>query len=462
MKRASLVLLALMAGAAAAKPAARTDYAWSWPIAADTNAGAVRVVLSPEVYARVAEPDLRDLAAYNAAGAEVPFGPIPSTRASATITAPSRDVPWFALPDSRRDATPGESVHLSLARGADGTLSRIELDVPVAPTPGDAAARVFVFDFGEPRQREGIDGLVLEWQPLDVGITARFRVSGSDDLVAWHTVVAQAGIADLRQGDFTLVRRRIELPGATWRYLLLERIDDGAPLAITRATATVAPRTTPTAPARTWVAAVLRASTDKGEYELELPGPLPVERIDVELASDGSVANVRVASRATPDSPWRERRAFTAFRLGGAAALRNEDQAVDVTRDRYWRIAAESPLDAAPALKVAYRPEEFALLPRGDGPYSLVAGSATARRSDFPIAVLLAEARSRLGTGWQPADATLGPLAPVSGEAALVRPERPVDRRQLLLWGVLIGGAAIVLFMVLRLMRGEGRSAGAP
>jgi len=162
-----------------------------------------------------------------------------------------------------------------------------------------------------------------------------------------------------------------------------------------------------------------------------------------------------VASRAAPDAPWRELRAFTAFRLGGAQALRNEDQAVDVTRDRWWRIVAESPLDAPPTLRLAWRPEEFVLLPRGDAPWSLHAGSAQARRSDFPIAVLLAEVRSRLGGGWQPTDAMLGHRERVAGESALAVPPAPIDTQRWLLWGVLVGGALLVLVLVLRLMRGE-------
>jgi hypothetical protein len=74
------------------------------------------------------------------------------------------------------------------------------------------------------------------------------RVSASDDLVDWQTLVAQAGIADLRQGQYALVRRRIELPGVPSRYLLLERLDDGAPLELVRFTATSAPRHAPNAP----------------------------------------------------------------------------------------------------------------------------------------------------------------------------------------------------------------------
>ena len=120
MRHALLVVIALAANAVVAKPAAREDYAWSWPIAADTKAGAVRVVLPPDVYARVAEPGLRDLAVYNAAGAEVPFGPIPATQAIATLTPPSRELPWFALPSSVQGSSASDTVHLTLARGADG------------------------------------------------------------------------------------------------------------------------------------------------------------------------------------------------------------------------------------------------------------------------------------------------------------------------------------------------------
>lgn len=457
MKHTFAIAVLAVACTASAKPAPRDAYAWSFPLTADTSAGAVRVVLTPEVYAHVADASLRDLAVYDAEGKEVPFGPIPSTLATKVMRTAPRELPWFALPAPAPGSNSLDSVHLTLQRGPDGGLSRLDLDVPASAPATPAAARDFVLDVGAGEDDASLEALELDWQPVSDGISARYRISGSDDLVSWRMLVGEAGIADLRQGDYALLRKRIELPGTGSRYLLLERLDDGIALPITHVSGIPGERSTivSSAPAREWVEATPLPSNEPGVFDFQAPGPLPIERIGVELAGEGTVANVRIASRSSLEAPWRDRRAFTAFRLGGTIALRNDDQSVDVTRDRWWRIVSDPPLDTRPVLRVAFRPEEFALLSRKAGPYWLVAGSATARRSDFPIAILLAEVRSRLGSHWQPSDARIGALAPIAGPAALVVPPKPVDTRQWLLWTVLVAGAALVLFFVVRLLRGE-------
>jgi hypothetical protein len=93
------------------------------------------------------------------------------------------------------------------------------------------------------------------------------------------------------------------------------------------------------------------------------------------------------------------------------------------------------------------------LLPRGEGPFLLGAGSARAQRPDYPIAALLAEWRARREAGLAMAEASLGSAEPLAGDAAY-RPGMALPWRQWLLWGVLVLGAGLVIGMVVKLVRG--------
>jgi len=98
-------------------------------------------------------------------------------------------------------------------------------------------------------------------------------------------------------------------------------------------------------------------------------------------------------------------------------------------------------------------------LAQGNGPYRLVAGSARARRADYPVDIALMQLRTKLGADWQPPLATLGARAVLQGEHALISAPTPPDWKTWLLWAVLVGAAALIGGMALSLLksRDEGR-----
>jgi hypothetical protein len=122
-------------------------------------------------------------------------------------------------------------------------------------------------------------------------------------------------------------------------------------------------------------------------------------------------------------------------------------------RDAHWRLRTEPAQLRAPMLSMSWRPEQFVLLTQGAAPYRLAAGSRSARRPEYPLRTVLGEMRARQGDLWLPPEAALGAGVPLAGEAALVAPVAPPNYKQWLLWGVLLGGAALNIGMVLKLMR---------
>jgi hypothetical protein len=454
MKGVATGLFAL-ARAASAGAAQRGDYGYEWPLQVRPEAGAQRLDLPPEVYAHVSDRGLRDLDAFNAAGEALPLGTIPEPAPAAVAPPPPAryTLPWYAVPAEPPAADAGD-LHLRIERDPNGRLRRIDADVSTASAAATPASDLL---FDASAVDVPIDAIELSWAQLaHANVTARFRVLASDDLDRWRTIVPEASVVDLNQNGFALLRRRIELPAARPKYLLLQRLDQGTPLVIEGATALLAVErgeAVRTKPA-TAVARFVAEDPKLHAYDYVAPGPLPSMQVSLELASPNSVSSVQILSRDRDDGYWQLRGAFTAFRVqsdGGEAS--NEPLAVGYSRDRQWRVVAQPPLDKPPALKLSYRPDTFVVLPRGAGPYVLVAGSAIARRADYPMQELIAALqRARHEPAALPL-ATLGDMRATRGEAALQAPPPPPPVRKWVLWGILIAGAAAVLFMVLQLVR---------
>ena len=101
---ALLLGLAVAGGASAIAALQPKDFARQWPVQAPcapgtgTCEGAYAVTLDESVYRQVRRADLGDIAAFNAAGEVLPFGPMP-----VEYRAPNaqwREAAWFLLPPS--------------------------------------------------------------------------------------------------------------------------------------------------------------------------------------------------------------------------------------------------------------------------------------------------------------------------------------------------------------------------
>jgi hypothetical protein len=164
--------------------------------------------------------------------------------------------------------------------------------------------------------------------------------------------------------------------------------------------------------------------------------------------------------RAGDNDPnvWLQRADFVAFRLRQDDSVIGNDETSTFSagRARDWRVEAATPLEHAPTLSVAYTPDRFVFLTQGQGPYRLVAGSARARRSDYPVETALAQLRAKSGADWQPPLAALGARETLQGDGALVAPPVVVQRdwKTWLLWAVLAGAAALIGGLALSLLRG--------
>ncbi|HET9483562.1 MAG TPA: DUF3999 domain-containing protein [Xanthomonadales bacterium] len=439
-----LMLLAL----AVAAPVP-TEFARSWPLELSRDEGAYRIELGEDVYRHLVQDDLSDLVVFDAAGAAVPFGPVPLPRdAAPTLLRTTQALPWFRVP-REPGARIEESLELNFTRGADGRLAPVVRSASTIEAPAEEV----ILDASA--VSGGIDSVELALAPGAAGsFSARVDVLASDDLMQWRTVAADQAVMSLEHQGRRLERRSIELPSLDANYLLLRRAEGAGTLPLAGATAHSA-QYAPGIPAGRGgsIAPAPAAADTEGAFVYDTGGPFPIDRAQLALAQPNSVVSATIESRAAPDAAWTVRARTTAFRLRtGGTEIANLADDIERSRDREWRVTTSPPLAAPPRLVLGYRADPFLLLAQGEPPYRLAAGSHVQRRPAYPLGALLSELQARLGPHWSPAVATIGAGAPVPG-AASGPPPPPLPWLRWALWIVLVGGAGAILLMVAQLLR---------
>jgi Protein of unknown function (DUF3999) len=478
MKLTIALILACIAASAQAQTA--PNYAYAWPIVAEGGSAAYQIELPTEVEATLTSADLGDVDVLNAAGESVPTAPY---RTPATAAGHTAFPPLYTVVSQKPSSTPSDDgIHLHIERGPDGKLRSLDADITPAPPPrartGVAAnekavelpppADVQTIALDDATQlivdasalHEPLASLRIDW--FQDGY-AHIEVSASDDLQTWHTLVHDAVVMRFTQSGNTLQRHEIPLPQAAHGYLLLKRSDPEAPLGDVRVS--VVTLGAARQPEQHWLVAEPDAGVSsnaddaqKPEFRFRLPAPLSINAVDLQLADDNSVATATLSYQRMPDGAFSQTvNGFVAFRLRDGDNVLTNDPLRDFTtpRTRELKLGLSNPVSHAPTLKVAYTPNRIVFLAQGAGPFRLVAGSVTAHHADAPVEAALARLRMSGGADWQPALATLGARAEVRGEQALQAPlpPKPSPWQTWLLWGVLVGAAAIVGGLALSLLR---------
>lgn len=447
-----VTMLALATPLAAAESALPQpeQFAWQWHLPIPPGQPMARFTLSEAHYARLLRDDLSDLAAFNAQDDSLPLGPASQLPGAWPVaTSP----PLLVLPALRLPRDGGEGIdraQLEVALSAARRGLRIDID-PAGQPAAPAADWLVLLDGLE----HGARALHVELMPQAVdALHARVEIAGSDDLSDWRALGPPQTLLSLRQDDLQLQRLGLDLPpGWQPRYLRLRRLDgaQGLPIQTLRAE----PRARIDAPGlqRISLQGTPVAGTP-GAFDYQLPGPIPVERAALQLADGNSVARLSLLSRANADSGWRERLNTVAFRLDDAdGTVAAPAQSLARQRDRHWRVLSAPALAKPPRLQLDYRPDAFVVLAQGDPPYRLAAGSARARRPDYPLAAAFAELRSRHGEHWLPPDIQPDQGQALSGDDALRPPAEPLPWRRGLLWALLIAGSLAVAGLALSLLR---------
>ncbi|MFL6609673.1 MAG: DUF3999 domain-containing protein, partial [Pseudomonas sp.] len=394
LSRIGLGLMGLWAALAVAAPEQPQDFAHQVPLALSGEGPWYRLALPLDVQLRARQTDLNDVRVFNAAGQAQAYALVresAQSRENRTLT----DVKWFPLYNAADDSERAPSVRVQ--SNANGTL--VEVQPSSRLEAGEEELRGWLLDASA--IKAPLQQLILDWTSERDGFQ-RFTIEASDDLQHWQAW-GEGQVARLTFADERVEQHEVSLPGQSARYLrLLWDSPSSAPV-LTSAQLQSASRESLPLPL-VWSQPLAGTTTKAGEYTWQLPMGLNIEQVQVELSQANSLAPVTLAGRRESSHPWQPMGGGLLYRLtqNGQDVQQNQLQLSGQTvqqlkltvDERGGGLGTE-----APALRFAVRPTQVVFLARGDAPYNLALGSATAKAASLPLTTLIPDYKpSRLAT----------------------------------------------------------------
>ena len=443
---ALLAALASLTGAALAAGPSLEDFATGLVLVPGGSQPVQELALPDAVYDAVTRADLGDLRVFNSAGIVVPHAlcvaprPLPAEVQERPLTV-------FALAAPQGGAaTSADEIRVESANGAIVTIREPRAAAGTPDVATDTGA--WIVDAGEPPPE--IRSLKFAWTTADGAAELAVRVEASDDLDTWRTVVPRTTLLRTTADGQVLERSIVNLPTGHYRYLRFERGDRGPPPRFHGVTAEVSLPARPPEPFR-FAAAPLADVAADGAFLFESGRLAPVHTALVQLPAPNMSVEVELDSRSAADGPWQRRWSGRVSSIQAAPA----PETFAPVSDPYWRVrvlrGAETLGTARPALSLGYHPARLQFAAQGDGPWLLAFGSARAPRAEPAGCNSLAAGLSDDEIGqaaFQPA-----PAARFGGSEAYVEPAKPTPVRRIVLWGVLLAGAALLAGMAMSLRR---------
>ena len=444
------LLAGLLAGLALGTQAAERpeDFAYAAALSSQAPGALRRVELPAWVYMGVTRADLGDVRVFNGDGEVVPHALMPRPTPS-TSTEPGSALPYFPI-RSAAGAAP-EAIDIRVQRTAGGTITHVEARRGI--TGATLSLTGYLIDASA--LKAPVASLELAFREPASGYSVTVRVEGSDDLAHWSTLAAGAPVMALQFGGERLERRVVEMAQARSKYLRLTWPPGQPALELIAVQARAA--SVVVEPARAWRAVAGAAVVGRdGEFEFDLQGRFPVDRLRVALPQDNTLVSAQLLSRTDLQADWRYAASGVLYRLRQEAEpVISPALSIGVNHDRYWLLRVDRKGGGVGRgvvqLEVGWLPQTLVFVARGNGPFQLAYGNARAQPSAYPIESLVPGFRTDAELH---ADvATAGEQRIVAGPAAL---RRQHDYRTWALWAVLFLGVALLAWMAWRLGRQVG------
>jgi hypothetical protein len=444
MKALIILLFALAQGAALAAERPE-DFAYGMPIQTGAQSALYEIEVPLAVYRGVTRTDLGDLRVFNGAGETVPHAVKPREALQVTAVAAAR-LPVFPLRGASGDKT--DASHIRIQKRGDGTIVSIQ-NLPRAGAPA-RQLRGYLIDAS--LVKRPIQSLELDWQGAAGDFVGKVRIEGSDDLKAWRIVTGQAALARLNFGGFKLNQNRVELRGAADKYFRLTWPDHQPPLEALSVLAE--PAAGLVAARRAWHSFEGTAVAGKmGEYSYDLGGPIPFDRLRVELPQVNSLTHLQVLARGKTNDEWRLKTSATVYRLRrGDADVTSPEIALSSAGEHQLLLRADQKGGGTgagvPVVQLGWIAQKLVFAARGNAPFQLAYGNSAAKPAVFAIDAVVPGYKS--DAQFNVEAASLGEPITLAGPARL---RDALDYKKWTLWVVLIFGVAALGFMAYRLAR---------
>lgn len=420
------------------------DFSSQVPLSVSGNGPWYRLELPLAVQLNARQADLSDVRVFNAAGEPQAYA-LSRQASQRTESREVTDVKWFPLYAADTQATlPG----VVMKTTAEGTL--LEIKPSTAAKPGKQVLRGWVLDAS--KIKAPLQQLSLDWSREQEGFQ-RFSIEASDDLQHWQSW-GDGQVARLSFADERVEQHDVSLPGQSARYLRLVWKGQAAPLLTSAKLASATSSSLPLP--LVWSPPLSGTRLKAGEYSWKLPAGLSVERLRIELKQPNTLAPVTLAGRRDSNQAWQPLSNGLLYRLtqNGQDVVQDELQLPGQTvtelklqvDERGGGLGAE-----APALHFAVRATQLVFLARGEPPFTLALGNASAKAANLPLSTLIPDyTAERLNTLGQ---AKVAGAVAVTSPAVAATVDSGTNWKKLGLWAVLLLGVAALGAMAYSLLR---------
>lgn len=435
----------LLAASAGAAPPSKNDYSSGMTVRANYAQPMIEAVLPDDVYRVVTRADLGDLRVFNADGMPVPhaFCAAPSSM-EPQVTEKALQV--FVLQGRDQVYTDSSRVAVETPSG-----TRVNVEESSAPAPEVVSGLIHIIDA---RETQPLRAIRFDWRSPDGASEVKVRIETSDDLDQWQTIVPASTLLLAQQGDQELRRERIALPVREYKYLRVQRIDNGPPLILNSVTAEQVAAAEDIEPL--WFSALHMAAKEADVLYFDSQHMAPVTYARIRLTQQNSTVSVSLQSRPDEESSWRSRWTGESYVIVSDTVRRESPPAqFQATTDRYWRlqILKDPQVYQDSTLELGYRPAKLRFLAQGPGPFTVAFGSRRAEPAqpavcDGLLANMSAADRERMIE-----QGFVDPVVQLGGAEALKPLPKKTPAKVVVLWGVLVIGVALLVGMALSLLK---------
>jgi Protein of unknown function (DUF3999) len=438
--KAFFFLVVSLAASAAESP---NDFGFAVPIEGLGSDALHRVAIPPAVYEAAAFADLRDLRVFNGAGEVVPyaFRPVELTQQPQSPLT----LPIFPL-RGPRDAG-AEDLDLSFDKYGSHVSVRLRSR---DSRPGQPVLLGYLIDTST--VKTPLIRLDFDWGTARVEHFVSARLEAGDDLKNWNTLASDVQLGGLSHAGQRLERKTIELRTQKSKYLRLLWSDPAQAIELNSVQGLPPERSAPATRAWKEVSATPVAGKP-GEYQFDLGGRFPLDRLAFGLPQQNTIVPVQIASRARPEDQWLPVTRTVLYRMQqNGRELVSPEIAIGSNAHRYWMLKIEAAAGGIGAgtltVRAGWTPREIVFITRGAPPFRLAYGNARVRSGSLGVETLVPGWR----TDQEPdmAVATTGAPQKLAGEAAI---RQRIDMKKWAMWAALLAGVAVLAWMAWRLSR---------
>lgn len=471
LRSAALSISLLGAASLAAQTTSPGDYSHQASIDLPTpGAPFYRVELALDVLRATQRADRADLRVFDLQGKPVPYAWAGTAQNKQGQT--TRETLGLFVLRVKADQPQAELNELQVQRNATGAVVSLRYRQQAGKQTRAELPESYLLQRAKPesKDRGALTRLHLSWQALpgaQASGIASLDIESSDDLKNWTTVLRDAPLVDLRQGEATISRRLVELPSANNAPFFRLRLN-GAKWLVTEVQGEwVAQNPGPALKTLSLPA----TKSNANEVEFDLGGALPVQRLALRLAQINSVVPIQWLSRDSPEQSWRPVSTTVAYRLAnGGREQQSPPVEIGLHTSRYWlaRVnAGAANWGATPTLEAWYAAPQLVLLASGAQARYLLAFGQVAKPGQpgptsqaLPLATLLPGFSG--GDQWKLPQAQLGAAqllnpaaapAGAGGSATAASWLDKVERKTLMLWATLVLAVLVLGTLAYRMVK---------